>query len=680
MRGLFQAQGVPKMRRFAMWRLIPLLFGLACAVAVEAAGRARPAPKPSDPALLTAAQAIAFANDGEWDAARGMAARSGNPLLAKLVEWLRLTAPGVPALAEVAAFLLENSDWPEDRFLIRRAEEAIADGTVEAELTLRWFADFPPRLPESQIRYGELLLARGLAEDRPAAEGWIRAGWTGADVGAQRESDIVERHAAILGRAQHAARLDRLLWENKLDAASRLLRLVSADDRVVAEARMTLMTQSGDAGAHLSRVPNALQRDPGLIYERARHARRLGRDDEAAQILVAVPSSGPFAERIWRERHTLLRRALAKGDFELAYRLAQGHGVDQGSAFADAEFLAGWIALRFLKRTEPALTHFTALHAGARQPLTVARAAYWAGLTAETMGNRSDAGAWLERAAGFPTTFFGQLAVARRAGNGGTLGLPAPAQANDAEREVFERRELIRAARLLHAIGDARRVRTFLLRTAEIVQSPGEHALIGELAQRLGRPELEVIASKRAVRAGQMPSVAGYPVIATPREAGIEPAMILAITRQESEFDPVAISRAGARGLMQLMPRTAREVAKQIKLPYAEGKLTGDPSYNMRLGSQYLEDMTRRFGGSYILAAAAYNAGPSRAQQWIREYGDPRDPAVDPLDWIELIPIEETRNYVQRVIENLQVYRQRLAARPVPVQIASDLRRGQRQN
>ncbi|MBM3556735.1 MAG: lytic transglycosylase domain-containing protein, partial [Alphaproteobacteria bacterium] len=380
------------------------------------------------------------------------------------------------------------------------------------------------------------------------------------------------------------------------------------------------------------------------------------------------------AGEIWGERHVLARRALRAGAVTDAYRLAKDHGLTGGAGFADAEWLAGWIALRFLKENRQALDHFERLADAVRLPVSRAKAAYWSALAAEGNGNSDRARRWWGEAARYPTTFYGQLAILRLDPSG-ILNVPPLPSASTAEEGAFRDNELRRAVELLAAVDDRARAKLFILRLGEISKTPGEHVLIGRLGEAMGRNEWTVQAAKRAARAGIFLHAAGFPVISTAASGGQpEPALVHAISRQESEFDHRAVSRAGALGLMQLMPRTAQSVARGLGVPYAQARLLDDPGYNMRLGSSYLEQMIKRYGGSYVLASAAYNAGPGRVAQWLRENGDPRDPAIDVVDWIELIPIEETRNYVARVLENLQVYRQKLEG--APVRLAEDLKRG----
>jgi soluble lytic murein transglycosylase len=349
------------------------------------------------------------------------------------------------------------------------------------------------------------------------------------------------------------------------------------------------------------------------------------------------------------------------------------HGQTKGVAFAEAEFLAGWIALRRLKKTADALTHFQTLYDGAPTDVARSRGAYWLGRAHETAGHSKEAMDWFGRAAAFGHTFYGQLAARRLPG--GTWQMPSDPTPTPAEQETLAGRELVAAARYIGQAGEPDRTRPFLRRLARQVTTPGETRLLAELAAELKRPDVALAVARRASDSGVILFDALFPVVEIGATGSVERALALALTRQESEFNAAAVSSSGALGLMQLLPATAREVAGKLSLPFVQDKLTSDPAYNVTLGSQYLAQMLKRFGGSYEIALAAYNAGPTRVARWLDSTGDPRGGKVDMVDWIEMIPLRETRNYVQRIMENLQVYRARFGGGP-KLSIEADLRRG----
>jgi soluble lytic murein transglycosylase len=457
----------------------------------------------------------------------------------------------------------------------------------------------------------------------------------------------------------------------------RVLPLVSADRRTLADARLRIRA-GGNAEAQSRRVPEALRNDSGLLYERVRAQRKANRDATARDIMRGLPHDISRPDLWWGERGTLARRSIVAGDAGEAYRLASEHRMTpaNGANFLEAEFLAGWIALRRMNKPAEALAHFEKVHETARFPVSRARGAYWTGRAFEAQGNADRARQWYVRAAAYHTTYYGQLANGRLTGDA-RQSWPAAIVPTAEDRRAFERSEAVRAARILIETREKpERARPFLVRLANVARTPAQHALVSEFAHQLGRNDLAVIVSKRSAQvAGVQLHDLGWPTMPL---AGDRPerALTYAIIRQESQFEPEAVSRAGARGLMQLMPATARAVAKSDgQNAHSEARLF-EPAYNVRLGRAYLASLIDDFNGSYVLAIAGYNAGPGRSREWMRNFGDPRSPEVDVVDWVEMIPFEETRTYVQRVMENLHVYRRNLQPTQLAVDIERDLRRG----
>ena len=612
--------------------------------------------------VLTAEQrdlyerALAALDAGRPAEAHLLATRANLPVGRKLIRWIDLQSGG--GFDEIAEFIRANPDWPLQETLTRRAEEALADRNEDA-LVLGWFAERTPLTTEGATRLIDALMRAG---DRVRAIQLARETWVDGTFGDRQGKQFLSRHAPYLGRDEHWARLDRLLWDGRREEARRMLPLVEPGRRALAEARMHLAAQAPGVEGALRTVPASLLDDPGLLYERLRWRRRNGQDDGAVEILRQPPRDLKRPELWWAERAIVARRLLAVGRAPEAYRIARDHRLANGPAFAEGEFLAGWIALRFLRDPNAAADHFTRLHAQARFPTTRARGAYWAGRAIETAGDKRQADEWYRNAAEYNVTYYGQLARSRvepaQRPPWPEIAAPAPA-----ERDAFERSDLVLAARILAELGERDRLRWFVLRLATVARAPAQHMLAAELALALQRPDLAVQAAKRSAQtAGVLLPVQGWPVIAVPEAGQPERALVLAAIRQESQFEAVALSRAGARGMMQLMPATARAMARDlgVGLVHADYRLVADPDYNIRLGRAYLASMIGEFGGSYVLALAAYNAGPGRVRQWLRDHGDPRQPDIDVVDWVEQIPFEETRNYVQRVIENLQVYRWRM--------------------
>jgi soluble lytic murein transglycosylase len=526
---------------------------------------------------------------------------------------------------------------------------------------LRHFTRSAPRTIQGAQRFAEALSRQGRA---PQAAPMLREAWRSAPpADAPAEAAFAERHAQILTADDHWRRFDRLVWDNQAGAASRLVPRLDANRRAAAEARLALRGDREPDGA-------ARIRDLGVLYERARLLRRRDRDAEAAAIWASAEPlqagiSAEAARAIWAERQILTRKLLRLGDPQAAYRVSANHGQAQpGEPRQEAEFLAGLIALRRLDNAAGAQRHFTRVAEGSASVITRARSAYWEGLALAAMGRETEARARFQAAAGFPVAYYGQLAslalgetprqLAARI-NATALPHPAPDIA-----QLFGARELARAAVTLADLGQSDRARMFLLRLEDLSPDATDRWLIARLATVIGRPDHAVWVARRAGADGVVLIEDGWPApFPMPRD-GAEPALVNAITRQESNFDLSAVSSANARGPMQLLPATAQSVARRLGIPHTTAMLTTDPAHNMRLGSAYIADRISRYAGALPLAAAAYNAGAARVDEWLVTYGDPRLPSgPDAREWIELIPFAETRNYVQRVIENTVVYRAR---------------------
>lgn len=620
--------------------------------------------------------AFAAAAAGRWDEARSLAAQPRERLPAKVITWLDLTRTTNGAdYRTLAAFIDENGTWPNLAELRRQAEAAMPSTLPAAEVRA-WFAANPPQSGPGVIRYADALLAGG---DRQAAISFIRSRWIGGSFAPVDEQTFVQRYRSFLSVEDHLARLDRLLWDGQESAVRRLLPLVDPGHRALAEARLRLAGLQPGVDAAVSQVPTSLRNDPGLIYERVRWRRRKDMDAAALDLLSQAPAELGRPSAWWTERHILARRAIEKGDYRTAYRLAADHGQIDGLSFAQAEFLAGWLALRFLNKPAEALAHFQALYNNVGSPISLSRGAYWAGRAAEALGLTAEARRWHEVASEHGTTFYGQLSAARL-GIDAVPSLPSEPTIAPEMAAAFERKELVRVVRLLDRIGEEARsigrMDLFIRRLGLDAADGAEFALTTRLALDTGRRDLAVWVAKQGVQQGVTLVEAGYPLLGAGQlTPSPEPALIHAVIRQESTFDEQAISSAGARGLMQLMPSTAQYVADKLGMPHAHGRLTADPLYNVRLGGAYMQELLDRFNGSYVLAIAAYNAGQGRVRGWLTQFGDPRMEGVDVVDWIELIPIYETRNYVQRVLEGLQVYRARVGVASPERGLERDLNR-----
>jgi soluble lytic murein transglycosylase len=622
-----------------------------------------------------ARSALAAARTGDWVRASGLAAAVSDPAVGRLAFWSAVTrSESAASFEEIVRFLRDNPEWPQQKLLRQRAEEAITDITP-AEAVVAWFDAGPPTTGRGHRRYADALRTLGRDNDAVAI---ARKGWVEKDLPENDETALYVGFWDAFSMEDHARRLDRLLWQGQLSAAQRMIDRVDPDTQAVALARIALRRQQTSPAAAIAGVPEHLRADPGLTYEMARWYRKEGYSTEARQLLAGINVDSRYAGKVWDERERLARESLARGEPREAYAVARPHGLADGSDFVDAEWMTGWIALRFLDDPETALRHFTTLFDNVRYPVSRARGAYWAGRAAFAMDRGRDGKSWYKRAAEQPGVFYGQIAHAELAPNERII-LPRDPYPGAEDRARFEGHEAVRAARLLAMLGaDDAELRTFFTELVQVRDNPEWRQLIASMAEELGRQDLAVFVSRRALRDGHLLVSSGFPVLALPPTVSdysqsLEDALVLAVIRQESAFDTGAISSAGARGLMQLMPATARQVASRLKVGYAPNRLTDSPDYNVQLGQAYLASLLNRFGGSYVLALAAYNAGPGRANQWLNENGDPRRDAVEAIDWIEKIPFSETRNYVQRALENVQVYRVVLGGSELVFNLRNDL-------
>lgn len=624
----------------------------------------------SDPEARLARSIFTAIDDQRWSAALKQSAHVHDRVLAKLVLWLDLMRPqSGRSFDEIASFADENPDWPRQKVLVLRAEDIMAS-VPDARLK-DWFARHAPISSLAQLRDADLIAADGKAAD---ARDRIEAAWIQGNFSDDDYRKILAKYRDVLTPSDHVRRADRLLWAGETAQVMRMLPILPVGWRALVQARVKLTANAPGAAAAVVAVPQALRSNGGLLYDRMRWRLSHGDKDAAIAIMESARDDLGRPDRWWPYRQILARDLLSRGQAEHAYRLAADHALVSGYDAAEAEFLTGWIALRFMKRPDLAYPHFVRLHELSQRPLSVSRGAYWAARAAAGKGDKAAAKSWFTTAAGYPTTFYGQLAAAEP-------GIDAPERPEPegvtaaGDTADFERQELVRAILILNAAGEDDLVKTFFVTLANRATTLQSYVLLAELAERIGRPDLGVTIAKIASYANVSMLRAGYPLTRVPRNAGAEQALLLAITRQESAFDTNAVSPTGARGLMQLEPGTAAQTARKLGLPFKVKHLTDNGFFNVTLGQAYLDDLIARFNGSYVLAIAAYNAGPARVAQWVDQFGDPRVAGVDTVDWIEKIPFGETRNYVQRVLENLQVYRLRIGRRELAFSLAEDLHR-----
>ena len=599
--------------------------------------------------------AFGDAGKGRWSLADRRIKNVQEKLPEKALLWMRIIdlREKVP-LDQITAFIAAHPHWPQQAKLRRRAEEAMTDKTPISYI-LNWFANHRPTTGLGSFHFVRTLLAeKRLAEATQIA----RYAWINIDMGYRVENNFRKRFRKLFRTEDHIARLDRLLWNRRISSARRHLRRMSRDYQWLGLARIALMRREPGVDYAVSKVPPRLQSDPGLVYERIRWRRKKRLYERSIDMLNLAGEPRTNPEKWWIERRILTRWLLRKGQPTEAYALAKEHRQTGGLGLAEGEWLAGWIALRSLNRYVDAFKHFKRMFDNVSYPVSKARAAYWAGRAAETDGKVDISQEWYAVAAAHVTSFYGQLAATKLPPEFQPIFPPEP-KPDEATVQVFESLELVRLLNMMSAIGLSDEIDPFVRQLARSAKSTNDWTLLADLARNHRRDDLAIHVAKKALRDGVVLSRLGYPNLRLAWKKKPGPAFVNAVVRQESAFDPRAISHAGARGLMQLMPKTASRVARRLSIPYSRARLTADPTYNIRIGRAYLLQLLEDYEGSSILALSAYNAGPSRVRRWLKSFGDPNRSVEDAVDWIESIPFYETRNYVQRVLENFYVYRDR---------------------
>lgn len=621
-----------------------------------AAGAAAQQPLGTADYLLYQA-AFQAADIGAWDTARGLLGRANDPLPGKVIRAMDMARlDGDASFAEISAFIRANPDWPTLTALRLQAERVLPADLPAADL-IAWFESHPPLTFDATLRYA--LTLRNAGRDA-AAVAYVRDRWPTIQITPNQQDQLLAAFAHALTADDHRARLDALIWARRDTEARRMFPLVGDGDRALGEARLRLAERAAGVDAAVAAVPASLAGDEGLVFERVRWRRIADRTGPAIELLDQQPRQSTNERSWWTERNILSRRLFNAGDHAGAYRVASDHRLTGGFPYSQGEWFAGFLALRFLDRPQAAYEHFVNLYNAVATPISFGRGAYWAARAQERLGNRDEAERWYQAAAEHDTAFYGQLAN-DRLGRPSVRGLAADPAITEELRANYQQLEFVRLVRMMHQLGRDDLMQPFFNRLMSAAGTEVEYALLGDLALSMGNRYLAVRTGKAAVADGLLVTATTYPLMPLDAANGrVEPALLLALIRQESEFRLDAVSHAGARGLMQLMPATAQLTANRLGISHSTEMLTRDPAHNIRLGSEYLAQMLDRYNGSYVLAIAAYNAGPGRVDGWLRSLGDPRSPNIDVLDWIESIPIYETRNYVQRVLENVQTYRLRL--------------------
>lgn len=621
-------------------------------------------------------RALQAARQERWSYAESQIANTHDPLAARIYYWMYYTdAKGPFPFNRIASFVDQVPDWPRQGTLALAAEKSIRDDTPPAAI-IEWFRKRKPLTADGMKKYLAALKGQGqIKEIGTVLNEW----WGDANLSGDQQDEILRNYGKLIGSDAHKRRFNTTLHKKEYSNARGIARILGKGYPELAEARIRLA--AGDSGVdyYVSRVPPHLKNDPGFHLERLRWRRKKNMDFSAIEILHNAPSPNLIAnpDQWWTERNILTRRLIERKQYESAYLLVSKHGLKEGEGFAQAEFLSGWLALRFLKKPWEAFQHFEKLYINSNMPITKGRAAYWAGLASEGLGHPEVAVKWYETGAKYPATFYGQMALARLGREAEPVGgVPA---LSPQMRASFEKDAKIQAARLLFKAGVHDDADAFLRAYADRATAVEQFYLAAELSDSWQRPNDSVAIAKKAQTKGFTMIEYAFPtILARMKKVDAEWALVHAIIRQESAFDTKATSSAGARGLMQLMPATAKETAKKAGISHENEWLVTRPDHNIRLGAYYINQMLSRFDNSYPLAIAAYNAGPGRVNQWLKEIGDPRTGEVGMIDWIELIPVAETRNYVQRVLEGVYIYRNKfkdLQETPLPIHVAYDKRK-----
>ncbi|WP_281411565.1 lytic transglycosylase domain-containing protein [Enterovirga aerilata] len=643
----------------------------------DSVGAAPPVmPDGSAPEISAVRDAIGAYRKGDLAAGDRIRARLEGGI-GTLLDWAAIRFGGAAVdFDRLAAFLKQNPDWPGTTWARRRAEDLLIAERRPPEFVRAFFSRERPQSAAGKVALAQAFMADGLKEDAAAL---VREAWRNDNFGRELESRILNDFSELLTTADHRFRMERLLFKESYEAAKRAADYAGKGFDTLVKARAAVAAKAGNAGKLLDAVPPALRADTSYIFSRVQFLRRADKAPEAARLLAEVsrdPDILVDGDEWWTERRLVARKLLDSGDAKAAYEVASLHGAEASEKRIEAEFHSGWIALRFLNDPRAAARHFSRAGAIAATPISVARAAYWRGRAAEAAGDATLAREFYAKAAEQGITYYGQLAS-------GKLGLSQVALKPGLDPQSEER---VRAAKspaaeavaTLYAAGLRDVAVPLIVDIARRSPNVAEIDAVGDLALAHRDARALLVLGKAATQRGLPLDEHAFPTIGIPsfEPVGdrVEPAMVHAIARQESMFEPAAQSPVGARGLMQLMPATAKATARKVGLEFDLTRLV-DATYNAQLGAAHLGELMEYWKGSYILTFASYNAGPGNVRKWIEAYGDPRRPEVDAIDWVERIPFSETRNYVQRVMENLQVYRRRLGSQSALL-MESDLKRG----
>ena len=575
----------------------------------------------------------------------------------KIIIWRWLIADdGVSSKKDLENFYQSSTTWPK----INKVKAKIESKKVTNDIkkTLDWFQENPPITPIAKIKLSEILIKNNFIEEG----NWLlKETWVNNSFSYSEEKYILKSYKNIITNSENTKRLENLIWKRQWSSANRQLKRVSSDIKQFSIAKIKLSRRRGNVDQAIKNVPKSFINEESLIYERVKWRRKARLEKPSLELLLSYNGEYSYPKKWWREVNYHTRKQLSYKNYKLATKILEQYNLSSKDYLSEAQWLAGWLSLTFNKDPKSAYKYFSKMFLEVKTPISKARASYWAGKASEELGNREDLKIWYERAAAFPATFYGQLALKKL---NRELFLPSQSiEFNQNEFKKFKENELVRALILLLQVENRKLSRIFAMHLVTQAKNTKDILMLSKILNDFNQVSFSIFVGKKAIYNNiYIPSL-NFPVPDTElmnlinKNTEIPLPVTLAITRQESAFDIKAKSRAGARGLMQLMPRTARITAKKNNYKYKRIYLTSRPAYNVKIGSFYFKEMLNKFNGSYVLALAAYNAGPSRVNRWLKVYGDPRKNEIDPVTWMELIPISETRNYVQRVIEGIYMYR-----------------------
>ncbi len=616
-----------------------------------------------------AKKAISEMQKSKWSSALKTAKKAKDNSIYNFIQWRHLLTSGNQAsFYEYQVFLNKNSDYPRIDRIRYLAEHKLSTESVSPKKIINWFGEKGPL-----SGYGKMILGEShiLIGDKNKGTKLIKEGWITADLSKNELKYFRKKFKKFLNADDYIKRADYLAWNGDRWDLQRLIRYLPKDYELLYNARYLLMSKGYGVDQAIANVPQKFKNDSGLNYDRLKWRRKKGRVDSSTEILLKIRNDKEYLVRPdiwWKEREIISRALLYKKKYEISYKISSNHGMTEGSEYAAAEWMSGWIALSFLKDPITAKNHFKNFYENVSYPISLSRGAYWLGRAYEKIGEREQSNNWYKEASKYLTTYYGQLAFLKLNPNG-KFELNKDMEIDAKYRIQFFNKELVKICYLLDELKKDKYTKHILRHLANDNIAKGSEILSAELATSINRYDFAIQVSKIASYQKRFHNKYNYPIISTPKYINKrkipESALILSIIRQESEFDLEANSHAGAKGLMQLMPYTAKLVSKQAKLPYSKSRLTTDPEYNINLGSHYIAGLILQYDGAYPFAVAAYNAGPNRVKYWKRINKDPQKKQVDYVDWVELIKFRETRNYVQRVMENYNVYRYILEQRPV---------------